>query len=259
MAWGWNDYGQCNVPSPNEDFIAVAGGYGHSLGLKSDSTIVAWGNNGYSQCNVPSPNEDFIAVAGGDNHSLGLKSDGTIVAWGENGRGQCNVPSPNEDFIAVAGGYRHSLGLKSDGTIVAWGTNDYGQCNVPSPNENFIAVAGGGWHSLGLKSSPVTGIQDIDRGNMPGAASIAIRSLFPNPFNPSMEISFEMLVPGSVTLEIFDVGGRRIGDVALGSFDPGLHRVHWDAQKLDLSSGMYFLRLRGAMGESRAMKALLLR
>ncbi len=49
---------------------------------KSDGTIVAWGWNDYGQCNVPAPNADFVAVAGGGAHSLGLKSDGTIVAWG---------------------------------------------------------------------------------------------------------------------------------------------------------------------------------
>jgi len=152
VAWGHNWNGQCNVSAPNEDFIAVAAGYGHSLGVKSDGTIVAWGGNAYGQCDVPAPNEDFIAVAGGCSHSLGLKSDGTIVAWGDNYYGQCDVPAPNEDFIAVAGGYKHSLGLKSDGTIVAWGWNDSSQCDVPAPNEDFIAVAGGRDHSLGLKS-----------------------------------------------------------------------------------------------------------
>ena len=45
---------------------------------------MAWGNNDYGQCDVPAPNADFVAVAGGDDHSLGLKSDGTIVAWGDN-------------------------------------------------------------------------------------------------------------------------------------------------------------------------------
>jgi len=152
VAWGHNWNGQCNVSAPNEDFIAVAAGYGHSLGVKSDGTIVAWGGNAYGQCDVPAPNEDFITVAGGWYHSLGLKSDSTIVAWGRNNHGQCNVPAPNEDFIAVAGGCSHSLGLKSDGTIVAWGDNYYGQCDVPAPNEDFIAVAGGAVHSLGLKS-----------------------------------------------------------------------------------------------------------
>ena len=191
---GTTTTGQCNVPSPNADFVAVAAGRDHSLGLKSDGTIVAWGNNDYGQCNVPSPNADFVAVVGGLSsqpgaqvrrddrglggqratasatsprrtptswrspagwdHSLGLKSDGTIVAWGDNDYGQCNVPSPNAGFVAVAAGGYHSLGLKSDGTIVAWGCNGDGQCNVPSPNADFVAIAAGGYHSLGLRGLP---------------------------------------------------------------------------------------------------------
>jgi hypothetical protein len=153
VAWGANSSGQCDVPSPNEGFIAVAGGRSHSLGLKSNGTIVTWGYNNYGQCDVPSPNEDFIAVAARGDFSLGLRSDGTVVAWGYNYHGTCEVPSPNEDFIAISAGYFHSLGLKSNGTIVAWGDNyAYGQCEVPSPNEDFVAVTGGWWHSLGLKS-----------------------------------------------------------------------------------------------------------
>jgi hypothetical protein len=152
VAWGSNYDGQCGVPAPNADFVAVAGGRIHSLGVKSDGTIVAWGWNENGECDVPAPNADFVAVAGGGSHSLGLKSDGTIVAWGQNGDGQCDVPEPNADFVVVAGGRIHSLGVKSDGTIVAWGGNDYGQCDVPEPNADFVTVAGGSWHSLGVKS-----------------------------------------------------------------------------------------------------------
>ena len=77
--------------------------------------------------------ESFVAIAAGEAHSLGLKSDGSIVAWGDNDDGQCDVPSPNKGFVAIAAGDYHSLGLKSDGSIVAWGYNRYGQCNVPYP------------------------------------------------------------------------------------------------------------------------------
>ncbi len=138
-------------PAKLENLIAIAAGGYHSLGLKSDGSIVAWGWNKSGQCNVPEPNSGFVAIAAGGYHSLGLKSDGRIVAWGRNYNGQCNVPAPNSGFVAIAAGEYHSLGLKSDGRIVAWGYNYYGQCNVPEPNSGFVAIAGGSLHSLGLK------------------------------------------------------------------------------------------------------------
>ncbi|UCG32468.1 MAG: hypothetical protein JSU68_12475, partial [Phycisphaerales bacterium] len=141
---------------PNADFVALAAGSYHGVGLKADGSIVAWGYNAYGQCDVPAPNVHFVSLAAGSLHSLGLKADGAMVAWGNNYYGQCNVPARNADFVAVAGGGvshdSHSLGLKTDGSIVAWGYNAYGQCDVPAPNTDFVALAGGGSHSLGLKA-----------------------------------------------------------------------------------------------------------
>jgi hypothetical protein len=150
--WGGNQYGQCTVPEPNLNFVAVSAGGGHSLGIKSDGTIVAWGYDGYGECDVPTPNANFISCSAGRDHSLGIKSDGTIVAWGKNDAGQCDLPMPNDGFVAVAGGYAHSMALASDGRVVAWGSNSSGQCNVPSPNSGFAGISAGGSHSLGIKS-----------------------------------------------------------------------------------------------------------
>jgi hypothetical protein len=41
--------------------------------------VVAWGLNNFGQCNVPAPNADFVAVEAGGVHSLGLKADGTFL------------------------------------------------------------------------------------------------------------------------------------------------------------------------------------
>jgi len=78
----------------------------------AEGDIAAWGWNEEGQCTVPAPNSDFVAIAAGEIHSLGLKSDGSIVAWGWNDYGQCDVPAPNANFVALAAGYFHSLGLK---------------------------------------------------------------------------------------------------------------------------------------------------
>jgi hypothetical protein len=151
VAWGSNEYGQCEIPSPNTGFVAIAAGT-HSLGLKADGSIVAWGSWNPRTSDVPWPNSDFVAMAAGSEHSLGLKSDSSIVAWGQDYANQCEVPAPDSGFIAVAAGALHSLGLRSDGTIVAWGANNVGQCSVPAPNSDFVAIAAGGMNSLGLKS-----------------------------------------------------------------------------------------------------------
>ncbi|MGB7769297.1 MAG: hypothetical protein WBN22_10660 [Verrucomicrobiia bacterium] len=154
VAWGDNGNGQCNVPSSNSDFTAIASGGDQSLGLKNDGSIVAWGDNTWGECNVPPPNANFIAVAAGNYMSLGLKNDGSIVAWGFNVNGdpRLTVPPPNTGFVAIAAGNGNMLGLKNDGSIVAWGDNGWGECNVPSPNSGFVAIAAGGYHALGLKA-----------------------------------------------------------------------------------------------------------
>ena len=63
------------------------------------------------------------------SHTVGLKSDGTVVAVGLNNYGQCDVEGWT-DIVAVSAGARHTVGLKSDGTVVAVGYKFSGQCDV---------------------------------------------------------------------------------------------------------------------------------
>ena len=70
VAWGRNDYGQCDVP-PGLVATQVAGGVGHSLALCEDGSVVAWGRNYYGQCNVPA---GLVAtqIAAAYYHSLAI-------------------------------------------------------------------------------------------------------------------------------------------------------------------------------------------
>lgn len=62
---------------------SITAGYRHSVGLKSDGTVVAVGRNNDGQCNV-SEWHNIVGIAAGDWHTVGLKSDGTVTTVGNN-------------------------------------------------------------------------------------------------------------------------------------------------------------------------------
>lgn len=72
-------------------------------------------------------------ISAGSHHSLGLRSDGTVVATIiENtleDYGHRNV-TEWKDIVAISPGSYHNLGLRSDGSVVAVGNNKQNQCNV---------------------------------------------------------------------------------------------------------------------------------
>jgi alpha-tubulin suppressor-like RCC1 family protein len=160
VAWGENNFGECDVPSPNKDFTAIAAGYTHSLGLKKDGSIVAWGGNYHSETDAPVPNGGFVTIAAGGYRSLEITKNGVIVEGqipvfriGEGFSEQTPMfIEPNTVFVAVSTSDRHVLGLTSTGSITSLGSNGAGQRTLPVPNKGFVAVAAGGYHSLGLKA-----------------------------------------------------------------------------------------------------------
>ncbi|MCA0389357.1 MAG: T9SS type A sorting domain-containing protein [Bacteroidetes bacterium] len=66
---------------------------------------------------------------------------------------------------------------------------------------------------------------------------------FPNPFNPSTTIGFQITTADSYTLEIFSSNGEKVQTLLNGFMEPGKYQIIFDASKL--SSGLYFYRLRG--------------
>jgi len=69
---------------------------------------------------------------------------------------------------------------------------------------------------------------------------------YPNPFNPVTTIRYSTASPGHVELTIYDVSGRRVRTLVVGSLAPGRHALRWDgrdASGQEVASGVYFLRL----------------
>lgn len=72
----------------------------------------------------------------------------------------------------------------------------------------------------------------------------ALNQNFPNPFNPSTVISFELPVEANVTVTIFNSLGEEISKVIKGALTAGHHQFIFDAH--NLSSGIYIYQLNAA-------------
>ncbi len=71
-------------------------------------------------------------------------------------------------------------------------------------------------------------------------------SVFPNPFNPTTSIRFELPNAGEVSLIVYDVAGRQVRALLFGRVGAGSTTVSWDGRDDDgefVSSGLYFCRL----------------
>ena len=64
---------------------------------------------------------------------------------------------------------------------------------------------------------------------------------YPNPFNPSTQISFSLAEHGATTLRIYDLLGREVATLINGQLASGNHTVNFIGS--GLSSGIYFVRL----------------
>lgn len=80
---------------------------------------------------------------------------------------------------------------------------------------------------------------EIFQSNIP--ARSYLHQNFPNPFNPSTIIDFDLKASAYVSLKVFDMLGREVAVIAEGNRNAGSHEVRFDAA--DLPGGLYFYSL----------------
>jgi hypothetical protein len=83
-----------------------------------------------------------------------------------------------------------------------------------------------------------------------------INNIYPNPFNPVLNIDFEINQAGLVKVEISDITGAIVNIVYDGYMTMGKHQKNWNSE--NLPSGVYFVSLQ-AGGNSLTKKVVLLK
>jgi hypothetical protein len=135
----------------------------------------------------------------------------------------------------------------------ASGSPAYTESNSVQPRDNFFYRANfigafneantwyDGWSFLS-ESGLAVSIEEPRTQTLP--VDIALDQNYPNPFNPSTQISFTLPSSENVTLEIFEITGRKVATLINGVQPAGTNTVRFDAS--NLSSGMYIYRLQSS-------------
>ena len=89
--------------------------------------------------------------------------------------------------------------------------------------------------------------------SLPG--TIVLHQNFPNPFNPTTTIRFDLASTQQVRLEVFSVNGQKVATLLDGIMPAGTHTIPFNAR--NLASGMYVYRLLRQGGSSERSMVLL--
>ena len=200
--WGRNSYGQLGINATTNrttpvttilggtNWKSVAGGYAHTVAIKTDGTLWTWGRNNFGQLGI----NDAVAnnrttpvttILGGTNwkqvsagyqYTAAIKTDGTLWTWGRNTSGQLGIGGDinnrttpvttilgGTNWKSVAGGSSHTVAIKTDGTLWTWGLNNSGQLGINATTNRTTPVTtilgGTNWKSVACGNSHTTAIK----------------------------------------------------------------------------------------------------
>gem|GEM_PF-1619118 len=73
-------------------------------------------------------------------------------------------------------------------------------------------------------------------------------SVYPNPFNPTTNITYELPEDSFITIAVYNLAGRKVDELVSGLVQSGRYNITWNAEQF--SSGVYFVTMLARQGSS---------
>ena len=108
---------------------------------------------------------------------------------------------------------------------------------------------------LNMKTTATTAVKRKEQEIAP--VTIHMRQNYPNPFNPLTSIEFYLPKTGDLSLQVFDVTGRKVRELMNGTYGSGYHRINWNAKDDRgeiVPNGIYYVRLKS--GDQKVLKKM---
>jgi len=126
------------APPTDNEFLAVAAGWSHGLGLRRNGTVVSWGD-GPNGNDIPEGLDPVRQIGAGYGFSAVRDIFGQISSWGSFQSSTSSKEKPDGDFWyrEMSTGYHNIIAVgwddvNSTDVLHVWGDNSYGQADVPS-------------------------------------------------------------------------------------------------------------------------------
>lgn len=116
-----------------------------------------------------------------------------------------------------------------------------------APTRTVVA----GTHGRSMYSLDLSTLPDVASVKPRDAMQVATLENHPNPFGASTTVTFALAHAAEVSVEVYDLTGRRVKSLASGRREAGGHEVRWDGTNergARVASGIYFARLSTARG-----------
>lgn len=137
----------------------------------------------------------------------------------------------------------------------------HSSAGTDSLDSEWIVAAGGTFDFLGYHT-----IDTVSAIGICSAASVVeyfrLYGCYPNPFNSTTKIRYDLETTATVTLQIFDLRGVLVKTLLHTRQQPGHYRVAWDArdqQHRSVSAGVYLYRLQTTDGFGQTGKMMYLK
>ncbi len=102
-------------------------------------------------------------------------------------------------------------------------------------------------------------LEEDYQNTTPIAGNILSLTNFPNPFNPTTTISFDLASESDVSIIVYNVKGQKVKQLMNEHLSIGQHSIEWDGKDSNnksIASGIYFYKI--SAGKSTSMKKMLL-
>lgn len=96
-------------------------------------------------------------------------------------------------------------------------------------------------NGLVIEQDSLFALAAIDESNqMP--ENLRIKSAYPNPFNPAINVNYSLSKPGNITLKIISISGTEVCKILYDQQSAGEHIFRWKPEQY-IASGVYFFSI----------------